>query len=213
MKYIMLIISLSVALLLTGCPTMQEIRESSQKQEASRHAELVQRGQDPGLASEFYPSPFGPDYQVKVYLDMVVLGQKSQLSGIDLKEIAGKVAGVDLSNDIVAHKYVEVAKKRGNTVKLYKSGLNKLVGNMSGKSDLFITAVERRDLATCLVEFDGSGRIVSVMSRAHAFGNNVYRWRSYEDYEMAYLYFGKAARMIENKIDNRAFEANFIAVL
>jgi len=30
---------------------------------------------------------------------------------------------------------------------------------------------------------------------------------------MAYLYLGNTTRMIKNKIDNREFEANFIALL
>jgi len=214
MKQLALVLTaITLAFVLTGCPTMQEIRESGQKQEESRHSELVQRSQDPVLASEFYPSPFGADYQVKVFVDAIVTGQKSQIASIDLKEAVSKVYGVDLSNDVVAQKYVEVAKKRGNTVKLYKTGLNKLVGNMFGKSDMFMAEVERRDLASCLVEFDTRGRIVSVMSRAHAFGNNLLKWRGWGNYEMAYVYFGNTARQIENKIGNRAFEENFIAVL
>jgi len=73
--------------------------------------------------------------------------------------------------------------------------------------------VERRDFAICMVEYDGKGQIVTVISRAHTFGNNLLKWRGWGNYEMAYLYLGNTTRMIKHKIDNREFEANFIALL
>lgn len=119
----------------------------------------------------------------------------------------------DATDDSVARRYISFANARGNSVKLYKPALgakiNKILNqNFDFSPDKGIAAWI--DLDNALIESNGAGGIVSIMTRSHQANTTI----GVRSYQYTNIYFGKiAAQIIENNIPNSDFGNNLIRII
>lgn len=113
--------------------------------------------------------------------------------------------------DLAAQMYIDQARKNGNEVRIYKSGLNRDINNFMGQAiTKFDGAQNRYNADPAFVEFDKNGSPVSFMTRSwqtiSAIGVDS---RIYTN-----IYFGKdAMRIFENRFGNKYLEDNLIRVI
>lgn len=114
--------------------------------------------------------------------------------------------------DLVARKYIEIAKSRGNIVRVYNPNINQIIcKNFYHPAKHYAHTLEWYKTDRALIEYDKSGRIVSFMARAMQAGQGgigvvVNQYIS--------IYMGQQnARDLENVISNRTLQDNFIREL
>jgi hypothetical protein len=114
-------------------------------------------------------------------------------------------------SDDIAQKYIAMAKTRNNVVRLYKPKMGAIVSRLFKKPFANKVSHERNsvwyDRNRVLMEFDKSGKIVSVLVRAMFEPENYI-------YQYSTLYFGdNVDRHLVNNIKNSAFQEYFIKEL
>lgn len=118
-----------------------------------------------------------------------------------------------LLDDALGQRYAAFASSRGNVVKLYKPSLGGVINGILNQHFYLKHAnntIEWLKSDNVLIEYSPSGKVVSVMSRAHQAVNNF----TLRSYRYTNLYFGAAlAQFIENKIGNGMFNENFMRVV
>jgi len=114
-------------------------------------------------------------------------------------------------SDLLAKKYISVAKSRGNIVKLYKPKMGQIINNNFKQP--FTPGQQTREwygLDNALIEYDKTGKIVSFMARAHqaitTIGVRVYQYTT--------IYMGPGnSRHLENNTKNSDFQEYFVREL
>lgn len=116
-------------------------------------------------------------------------------------------------NDVFGRRYVAFASSRGNTVKMYKPALGKIINGMYKQYFEFSPAPNVADwigIDNPLIEYSPGGAIVSVMTRSH---QAIYNFTA-RSYQYINIYFGaNSAQFLENKIANHFYTDNFLRVV
>jgi hypothetical protein len=119
----------------------------------------------------------------------------------------------DATEDSIARRYISFVNARGNSIKLYKpvlgAKINRILNqNFDFSPDKGIAAWI--DLDNALIETNGNGGIVSVMTRSHQANTTI----GVRSYQYTNIYFGRAAaQIIENNIPNSDFGNNLIRTI
>lgn len=223
-----LLLTAAVATTLPGCSTMAGIWEKIEAGAAQNRLQAYQAVEDKTLLAAFYElSPDGRNAGVTKELRGAGFAQellqpnayalaKQTAYSVSPDIVADKMVRYDYdsTNDVPARLYINTAKKRGNTVKLYKPAMSAHINRALGVPFQHIPAtaktrasVEWYDLDNVLVEYERGGRIVSVMVRAHqlfaAIGADTTMYTS--------IHFGPGVgRRVENSIRNSLFAEYYI---
>lgn len=117
----------------------------------------------------------------------------------------------DSEGDLIARKYVEVAKARGNLVRVYNPNINQIIcKKFYHPAKHFAHTREWYKTDRALIEFDKSGRIVSFMARAVQAGKGI----GAVVHQYTSIYLGpQNARDLENVLNNRVLQDNFLREL
>lgn len=131
--------------------------------------------------------------------------------GLEMAEVMGAMRGYSDSplDDEVGQRYIAFASSRGNVVKMFKPALGGMINSMFQQNFQLKhdrNTSESMGLDNALIEYAPSGRIVSIMTRAH---QAVYNFNA-RSYQYTNFYFGtKLMQYVENKIANHFFDDNF----
>lgn len=194
-----------LTLMLGGCLAITP----EQIQKANREA--AAQNSDRYLAEAFLEPSFKPDkHTVNIYEASILIRRYNITVGGSPSECVTKYLKGDSSRDRIAVHYVTAAKKRGNTVKLYSAKLNEKVRRLFRTPTLGFRGRGRFDLDPALIEFDGNGRIVSVLVRFNAFETPL---ASTLQTQHSTIYLGEHARHIEMQVNKRILEDNFMQAL
>ena len=109
--------------------------------------------------------------------------------------------------DDIAKKYIATAKARNNIVRLYKPGMSLVVSKLFNNAHQVNSNHANYNNNRLLMEFDQSGKIVSILIRA------IYRPENYV-YQYSTIYFGDGVdrRMVDN-VNTADFQEYFIKEL
>ena len=128
------------------------------------------------------------------------------------RHIASYSSKYDASTDAIARLYVKTAKSRGNIVKLYKNSVNATIARLAPSGSYADISLKRFDLDPAFIEFNRSGRIVSILVRRHYFPylHNI-NYRSHDRDSM--ILIGQFAKKIEMRVGNQILANGYISTL
>lgn len=152
--------------------------------------------------------------------DMVVMenyisDEKGHID-IDIADAVNEYSSsFDSSTDLIAQRYIKVAKSRGSMVKMYKTSVNTAISRVIPNSNKMNNSPYRRyDLDPAFIEFDKDGKIKSILIRKHVFSSvrmfGGIRWLHHRDSQIIY---GNKIRTIEINIGNDVLENGYIRTL
>ncbi len=131
-------------------------------------------------------------------------------SSVD-EQIHKYLSYTDSSRDKLARRYIKVAKARGNTVKMYNSRVNEFLSRKTPMTaKLTYSGPKRYNIDNAFIEFDKSGRIVSLMLRKHVYpriGSMV------SNYRITHILFGKWSRFAQMKLGNDMLNDGYISTM
>lgn len=171
---------------------------------------------DKVMVSAFWPDPFGhtrttqQDWETRVDADSIQIQHTEYLFAQSMAHFYEKTTAADSSTDEIAAKYIETAKARGNTVKLFKAQVNSAIYKLFRDPDdtpKTIAILTDRDPA--LIEFSPEGRVVSALTRVSKAAPNMATIRRHY---FSRIYLDPNHRWIEKNLSNRLLEDNLIGV-
>lgn len=224
----MLLVAATIATSLPGCSALSGMMEKLEASAAQNRLQAYRAVQDKVMLNAFYElSSDGRRYGTASTLqangfnqeflkpDAYVL-RKTIAYSVSPGEVMQQMASYDYdgASDTPAQIYVSTAKKRGNSIRLYKPAMAAHINRTLGvpfqhfpATAKTLASVEWYDLDNPLVEYDRNGRIVSVMVRAHQMfagvGADVIMYTS--------IHFGpNVGRRLENGLRNSLFAEYYI---
>lgn len=190
--------ALLVALFVTsGCVSVQERQQSR-----------VEKAADRLMYSAFYPSPFDEKsgYDVTLHDETILVTRR--FATVDfIGEAEQRYLAVTSEKDPILETYLSVAKKRGSVVKAYKGILNQRLFAMPGVVQFRPEYRKMSKEDNAYVEFDRSGKLLSVFVRRAAFSNGSLGIGVYSEHAVL---TGSIIRSIENRVSNREMEDAFL---
>jgi len=176
--------------------------------------EIIQSSEDPYLTKnfmEFFKQHKLSDTKVdygKSYIKITeyISGQQGHVNDSASEAIREYENNYD-NLDQIAKYYIELAKKRGSTVKMYKTFVSSKIASLlpiygSDYRDNY----SKFDLDNAFIEFDKNGMIKSILFRAHYFPRSIGTLH----YRDTWIVFGKYAKMVQNSISNSFLQDGYI---
>jgi hypothetical protein len=201
-KLLLLLISLFIV---TGCFTPQtpemRVAQSKDKAMTAEFSKNLPKNED---QNQFIAKPD------QIILNHYIDKEVGTGSSVD-EQIHKYLDYTDSSRDQIAKRYIKVAKKRGNTVKMYNSRVNEFLSRKTPMTAILTyRGVKRYNVDNAFIEFDKSGRIVSLMLRKHVYpriGSMV------SNYRITHILFGKWSRFAQMKLGNDMLNDGYISTM
>ena len=196
-----------------GQNRLKLLSEVSDRQLVDAFYTLSEDGSKQGLTPEFKGKFADLEFIKITHGSMTFAFKMFQVN--NMGEASARLNGYSytITDDLFGQKYLEVAKARGNTVKLYKPQLGKQLNSMFEMNFRFTSVGQFNnwiDRDNALIEYSPNGEIISFMTRAHQSSVNI----GVTDTHYVNIFYGKSnAQFLENKVANNAFENNFLRVV
>ncbi len=215
-KYVVKLISIASFVLVSGCAQMQALNDKMESMAAESRAKVYASVEDKVLVDSLYVnSPEGKplpsknvaadNYYFKDLLASTIVFKKDMYRSGNMGDMAATMNSYiyDSESDSLSKAYIEMAKKRGNTVKVFKPAFTRVVNSMFVQP---FTPMQQTaqwyDRDVTLIEYNSSARPVSVLTRGHQAQTSL----GVASYMYARIYFGQAnMRFLENKVPNSYF--------
>lgn len=175
-----------------------------------RNNGALAKSSDPALATAYWPSPLpsAGQYRTTLYDNLIEIEQDKFRYAATPAEFAQKRMQEDSSRDQIAQIFIATAKARGDTVRLYKSPVNKTINSILAEERISNYYVANRyDLDPALIEFSPDGRVVSALVRVAKVGRNI---ATLDGIFCSRIYFGTNKTLMENHLGNRFLDDNLI---
>jgi len=201
MKKLLLILTLFV---FTACSPQTPQMRAEQSQDKEMTAAFSKNLPKHEVQNQYIAKP-----------DQIILNHyidKEIGTGLSVDEQINKyLSYTDSSRDQIAKRYIQVAKKRGNTVKMYNSRVNEFLSRKTPMTaKLTYRGAKRYNVDNAFIEFDKSGRIVSMLLRKHVYP---YVGQMVSNYRVSHILFGKWGRFVEMKLGNNLLQDGYIATM
>jgi len=118
----------------------------------------------------------------------------------------------DSSTDTIARLFIKTARARGNKVKLYKNSVNNAIAPFVPAGSYANISIKKFNLDPAFIEFDKSGRVVSILVRRHYFPSINNRGLYSHDRDSLIL-LGKFAKKIEMLVGNETLSNGYVSTL
>ena len=208
-----------------GCAQLEHLNQAMKESTAKQRLEVYNASLDRVLVDGFIdisadgmtlalkPPLKKGVYRLKTFATSMLSIEKDMFSEGNKEDMNYTMSrySYDSESDDIARMYVNMATKRGNTVKLYKPFMTKRINAIYAKPfNHMEQTIEWYDKDNTLIEFDRAGRPVSLLVRAH----QAFAGIGVSSAQYASIYFGKGnLRILENTISNSVFQDNFIRQL
>lgn len=103
----------------------------------------------------------------------------------------------DFSGDSIAIRYQNMARERGNTVRVYKTAVNQEIAKMLPPPDRASIGLTHTDIDQAMIEFDSKGRMQSALYRIPVTALNI---SSYFCEQYTRIIVGTPLRTVENRL-------------
>lgn len=147
--------------------------------------------------------------------DQIILNNyidKEVGTSLSLREaVANYISHFDSSRDEIAKRYINVAKSRGNTVKMYNAKVNDFISrNTPSTAKLNYKGMKKYNLDNAFIEFDKNGIIVSMLVRKHVYPTI---GQATSNYRVSQILFGKWSRIIQTRLNNNLLNSGYISTM
>lgn len=198
----------AITLLLTGCVQMPQPKTPEQIVQESSYQEVTRN-----VISKIVDKKYSKSYfQNAVVIEQYISGEKGQVDG-SINEARNEYLNrYDSSNDEISKVFIESAKQRGNTVKMYKSSVNTEIIKYI-PSSILPYRVNGNPMSAnddnAFVEYNQDNRIVSVLVRLHTYPKSLGTMH----YRYSIIAYGTILRQIESSVGNNVLENGYITTI
>ena len=200
-----------------GCAQMKAIGDKIENMQAESRLKSYSAVQDRFLVDSLYeiskdgkthniiPSLGSEGYRLTELSPNALIGKKNMFSTNNMSQMASAMNSYsyDSESDSLSKAYIEMALKRGNTVKVFKTAMTKKVNSMFKQPFTHMEkSAEWYDRDVTLIEFDNTSRPVSILLRGHQAQTSL----GVSSYLYSSILFGSSnMRYFENKVPNSFF--------
>jgi hypothetical protein len=212
-------------LLVSGCAQLQDLQQKLDDMAAERHRNTYASQSDKGLATSFYALA---DNGRKEVLEPSLAKSEYVLQAANVESLHFKRRWISheqnwrtaqdkmdtysrsVLDDPVTQKYLEVARSRGNVVRLYRPALGSKVNALFKQYHLLQPDKNTKEwygIDNALVEYGPAGQVLSVLTKSY---QGVATLGVFID-EYVHVYYGpRVSRHVENSISNTAFNERYL---
>ena len=202
------IVSVLFTALVSACACQEEVNTVSLLE--SKPGQSVQAVSDQALASAFQSMPFsGDQYAVNWYANSIEI---TTFRGLFIPGMIDTVADykkTDSSQDIIAKQFIAIAKKRGQTIKIYDAKANKAIVGCVRQRPAENTTL-RSDIDPTLVAYDEKGNMVAALVRIHRFNQHMV---TKNHFVVSKIYLGSLARDIELQLGGKQLRKQLLRTI
>jgi hypothetical protein len=177
-------------------------------------AELISASSDKLLTKNISESLKDEKYRISydnnlIRVTQYISGEKGHMDGHMNEALSDYYKIYDSSRDKITQVFLDTAKQRGNTVKLYKKQLNNYIAQnfFSNYDKQYKQCYGEADVA--FIEFDKSNRIFSLLARGHTFEKGL----ALMHHRYSLYIFGTKAASLESVIPNSMFSDYYTTTL
>ena len=176
--------------------------------------EIVSRSADGHITKAIMDNIKDKKYTVdynsnRIIIKQYISGELGSMSGSAREAISRYNSSYDSSNDKIAQTYIEMAKNRGSTIKMYKQGMNLKIASIMPMNWDINNEPSYGNLDNALVEYDKNNRIKSTLIRVHT----VSKYIGWIQYRFSMIMYGNLANKLESKIGNNTFDNMYITTM